>query len=528
MLKTYYYQDLEELGKDEEKRKSFLTLAVSAHRASGKHRIAADAESYYAKHNITIERFRKMLYSFSGKAYPDLFSANYKLSTLFFRRFVLQQVQFVLSNGVSFERPETAEALGKNFEDALQTLAKKAMVDGVAFGFWNVDHLEVFSFAETPIDAGFAPLWDEDDGTLKAGVRYWKINDTHRYTLYEPDGFTEYIQKQGEPIRVKQAKRHYKLTVERTDADGETIKGGEDYGGVLPIIPMYANDLHDSELVGVRPSIDCYDFVKSGLANDIDDASGFYWVLKNSGGMDDIDLAKFLDRLRTVRAAVVEGDDGAEAEAHTLDVPYQAREAMLNRLRNDLYEDFGLLDTEKIMSGNLTATAIRMGYQNQEDKCGDFEWHIRSFISQLFCLIGIDDNPTFTWNRIANQLEETQMVLMAANYLDDEAILNHLPWLTTEEVADILARRDAESLTRFGVTEDAAEETGADAPTVEEAVEAAEESAGKTLNGAQTQSLIGVIGQLAAGTITEGQAANIISISIGITKDEAYKIIRGE
>lgn len=69
---------------------------------------------------------------------------------------------------------------------------------------------------------------------------------------------------------------------------------------------------------------------------------------------------------------------------------------------------------------------------------------------------------------------------------------------------------------------------GANAPIVEKAVEAAEESAGKTLNGAQTQSLIGVIGQLAAGTITEGQAANIISISIGVTKEEAYKIIRGE
>lgn len=69
---------------------------------------------------------------------------------------------------------------------------------------------------------------------------------------------------------------------------------------------------------------------------------------------------------------------------------------------------------------------------------------------------------------------------------------------------------------------------GANAPIVEKAVEAAEESAGKTLNGAQTQSLIGVIGQLAAGTITEWQAANIISISIGVTKEEAYKIIRGE
>ena len=70
---AYYYQDLEELGQDEEKRKDFVTSVVSAHRASPKYKIALDAESYYAKHNLTIERFRKMLYTFSGKANPDLF-----------------------------------------------------------------------------------------------------------------------------------------------------------------------------------------------------------------------------------------------------------------------------------------------------------------------------------------------------------------------------------------------------------------------------------------------------------------------
>ena len=528
-----YYRDLLEIGQDEEKRKSFVQNVVTAHKASAAYRFAVTAEKYYAKHNTTIEHFRKLLYTFSGKAYPDLFSANYRLSTLFFRRFVLQQVQFVLSNGVSFEQPGTAERLGKDFENALQQLAKKAMVDGVGFGFFNHDRLEVFSFAETPTEAGFAPLYDDDYDELKAGVRFWRINDIRRYTLYETDGYTEYEQPKGQSLRVKTPKRHYVVTVERSEADGERVVGARDYGGKLPIIPMYANDLHTSELTGIRDSIDCYDFIKSGLANDIDDASGFYWVLKNTGGMDDIDLAKFLERLRRVKATVVDGDDGADAEAHTLDVPYQAREAMLNRLRHDLYEDFGLVDLEKMMSGNLTATAIRMGYQTQEDKCGDFEWQIRSFISRLFDLLGIKDSPAFTWNRIANQSEETNMVLAAANYLDDETVLRHLPWLTTEEVTEILARRDAESAARFDLNDEAAEGAesgagGADAPTVEQAVEAAEESAGKTLNGAQTQSLIGVIGQLAAGTITEGQAANIIAISIGVTKEEAYKIIRGE
>lgn len=455
------YQDLVALGENETERMAFIRGAVRDHINSSDYAIATAAEAYYAKRNPTIEKFQKFLYTANGQAYPDLFSANYKLKTLFFRRFVIQQTQYVLSNGVTFEQDSTKSLLGNTFDSRLSQLAKKSMVDKVAFGFWNNDHLEVFSYVDTPNEPGFAPLYDEEDGFLKAGIRYWTLDgtETKRYTLYEMDGYTEYIETKKDGIRVRQEKRPYLLSVRTSQVDGETVEGGDNYPG-FPIIPMYANDLRESEIIGIRESIDCYDFVKSGLANEIDDTSGIYWVLKNSGGMDDVDIARFLDRMRTLRASVVDSDDGGGAEAHTLDVPYQAREAMLQRLRSDLYEDFQLVDMEKIMSGNLTATAIRMGYQSQDDKCGDFEYCIRDFIGKLLELLGIDDTPSFQWNRIANQLEETQMVLMAATYLDDEAVLRHMPWLTPEEVDEILKRRDAEDMERLDVVEsEQAEET---------------------------------------------------------------------
>lgn len=51
---------------------------------------------------------------------------------------------------------------------------------------------------------------------------------------------------------------------------------------------------------------------------------------------------------------------------------------------------------------------------------------------------------------------------------------------------------------------------------------------GKSLNGAQTQSLIAIMAQYSSGNITEGQAINLISTAIGITKEEARKLINGE
>ena len=48
------------------------------------------------------------------------------------------------------------------------------------------------------------------------------------------------------------------------------------------------------------------------------------------------------------------------------------------------------------------------------------------------------------------------------------------------------------------------------------------------LNGAQTQSLLGIMSQYTGGVITEGQAIKLMSASIGIDSNEARKILNGE
>ena len=40
------------------------------------------------------------------------------------------------------------------------------------------------------------------------------------------------------------------------------------------------------------------------------------------------------------------------------------------------------------------------------------------------------------------------MVLMAAAYLDDETVLNKLPWLTPDEVEKIMQRRENADISR--------------------------------------------------------------------------------
>lgn len=441
------YQNLAAISESESKVKKFVFDVIAEHKESAAYKTASVAEKYYAKKNVTIMAFQKMLYNMHGQEVPDMWSANYKLRTHFFRRFVTQQVQYVLSNGVTFQKKDTKDKLGKKFDTQMQKAAKKAMVDHVSFLFWNLDHVEVFSFADTPTDPGFAPLYDEDTGALRAGVRYWHPDEkTTRATLYEENGYTEY-KKEDDAISIVAEKRSYKKTTISSKADGVSGERNENYSA-FPIVPLYANDLHESELEGHRESIDCYDYIKSGMANDIDDTSGFYWVLKNSGGMDEVDLAKFRERMHTVKAALLD-DDNASAEAHTLEVPTEAREKMLEMLKQDLYQDFQIVNVEALSASAKTATEIRAAYQPMDDKCGDFEYCLIDAIHNVLALAGIEDEPSFHWNRIANQTEETNMVMSASAILGDELTLKKLPFLTPEEVEERLRDMGDEAMKRF-------------------------------------------------------------------------------
>lgn len=440
-MKTY--QDfLEVAEKSDRERMEFVLSAINNHKDSDLYKQAVIAKEYDAHRNVTIANFQKLLYTLNGKVIPDNYSPNYKLRSNFFANFITQETQYLLGNGVTLKKEENKAKLGAGFDTRLQDAAHDALVGGVSYGFWNLDHLEVFDVTE------FVPLLDEENGALRSGIRFWQVCTSKplRATLFEPDGFTQYIRRSGEEMMILEPKRGYVAVEATSEIDGTELLAYQNYPG-FPIIPMYGNRAKQSELVGQREAIDCYDLIKSGFANTVDDASVIYWTISNAGGMDEIDMARFKESMRRIGVGLVD-DDGAKAEAHTLTIPVEAREALLSRISDDLYRDFQMLDVTKLQGGQKTATEITAAYQPMDNKVDQFEYCVIDFLQALFKIVGIEDDPSFTRSKVTNQLEQTQMVLLAANYLDDETILNKLPWLTQEEVTEILKRKAAEDIER--------------------------------------------------------------------------------
>ena len=438
------YQDWLQIGDREQDRAAFVRSVISEHQGSDAYKTAVIGNDYDRQQNTTITHYRKTLYDMAGRAYDDAYSANYKIPSNFFHRFVVQEAQTLLGNGVTWES-KAGEKLGEDFDTRLVEAAQAALVEGCAFGFFNLDHVEIFRLTE------FAPLYDEETGALMAGVRFWQIDSSRplRATLYTVDGYTDYLwdnkntpddkwQKIEDGVYMRQPNA-YRVTIVQSEADGAEILNMENYPG-FPIVPLWGNQARQSEIVGIRPGIDAYDLIKSGFANDLDNAQ-MYWILHNAGGMDDADLSQFLDRLKTVHAAVVDDDAGTGVDAHTVEIPSVAREAMLDRLRADLYEDYMALDTKNIAGGAVTATQIQAAYEAFDAKLTVLEYCVIDFIKGLLNIAGVQDKPTFTRSRIINTSEEIQSVMLAASNLPEEYV--------TEKVLTLLGDGDkAEKLLR--------------------------------------------------------------------------------
>lgn len=405
---------------------------------------------YYEGENPTINRYEKIIYDLQGKAHVDMWTANHKIASRFFGFNVDQTNSYLLGNGVTFKNDTTKKKLetqNYKFDNQIQLAGQYSLIGGVSFGFWNLDHIEVFQVTE------FVPLLNEENGALQAGIRFWQIDDSKplRATLYEMDGYTDYIKRNGEDMVVMNAKRPYKQLVRQSEVDGTEIYGGENYPS-FPIVPLQNNAKNKSELCGKRNTIDALDLANSGMVNNVDEGNLIYWVLQNAGGMDDLDDQRFLERIKTLH--VVHTDDGVTAEPHTIEAPFTGTQTAVDMLYKQLYTDFQCFDASAVSAGNQTATAIKASYVPLDLKCDKFERKVTKFINGILALAGIEDEPAYTRNQIINKQEEMQTVLMAAQYFDDEYITKKtLTILGDIDMYDeIMKRKEEDTLNRFSVT----------------------------------------------------------------------------
>ena len=395
-----------------------------------------------------------------GRLVKDDWSPNFKMPSNFYHALTVQRDMFLLGNGVNWsgrtltvddsypgairkwvwddtnsDKPTghyewqvtidvgTSDRLGKSFDSELVNGGKMAMDGAVSFGFWNVNHIEFFRVGDSVGNPAFVPIWDRFNGDmLMAGIRFWYIQtDTNQKTLYatlyEIDGLTEYIWDNGNGT-IREPKRPYIQSYQENDAEGRNNVRYSNYKR-LPIIPLWANKQHVSEIERLRRHIDVYDLNLNGIANDLSDEI-IFWILQGAAGFDDIETMQFINKIRSQHVADIPPD--SEVQPVPVNPPIEGKSALLSRLEHDIYRIFSALNIDEIKGGAITATQIRAAYEDFNHVTDDYETQVSKFLDSLLELIGVEDTPTFTRSLLINVEETSSIVLQSAQHLSDEYV----------------------------------------------------------------------------------------------------------
>jgi hypothetical protein len=191
------------------------------------------------------------------------------------------------------------------------------------------------------------------------------------------------------------------------------------------------------------------DLMLSGLVNNVDGGEIIYWLVKNSGGMDQPSMNRLLQTLRTAHIASVDSED--DITAHSPVVHFEASKEALEQLRRQIFDNQMGLDVRNISGGAATATQIKAAYEPLNTKADLVEFNITEFIHGILAVLGIDDNPSYTRSYIVNQQEMIQTIVAAGADLPQEyktrKILEVLGDI--DRADEVLALLTAEDANRF-------------------------------------------------------------------------------
>lgn len=438
------YSDLQACGNDEEKRKQFVLNAINEHKTSPEYKTALTAHEYYKRRNPDIAQLEKIIYDMKGMAHKDLVSPNHKLRNGYYPSIINQTVSHLLANGVGFSDPEVKKKFGRNFDGVLRKMAVDAKNSGVSYGFYNGEKVIHFPFLE------FKAVPDDRTGAIVSGVRFTQIDDKKPLiaTLYEPDGYTEYTRYKND-FEVTKPKTAY--IVNKVSNAVEGVYGvHEGNFSRLPVYPLY-NVSHQSEIIGNQETLTAIDMVNSQLVNNISQGELVYWILKNYGGMDDLDDSNFIINL--LKTHVIHVDGEGDASPHQIETPFEANEAAAVRLKRLLFESMGAVDTEALKSGNLTATAINAAFHDMRLNSANMEYEVIEFIQGICRIAGLPEDVvlSFTYFETVNETEAIQNVISAAPFIGDETATRKICEVLgiSDDFENIQKNKSTESLRNF-------------------------------------------------------------------------------
>lgn len=362
---------------------------IGEDKSSPKKRLASIGQKYYeAEHDIL--QYRMFYFNADGNLVEDTTRSNIKISHPFFTELVDQAVQYMLSNKdgmIRSDDPKLQERLDDYFGDdficELYDVLTGTMSKGFEYmyaymnkdgklSFECADSLGVVEVRAKETDDGceYVIYWYVDriakENKLIKRIQVWDKNQTTFY-VQESDG--KLIRDDSEPINPRPHVIYTK--------DGDDSVYYDNFG----FIPFFRLDNNRKQWSGLKPIkalIDDYDLMSCGLSNNLADFDHPLHVVKGFQG-DNLDELQV--NLKTKKMIGV--DDTGGVEVHTVDIPYQARQAKMAEDEKNIYR-FGMgFNSAQLGDGNVTNVVIKSRYALLDLKCNKLEIRMKQFLKKI-------------------------------------------------------------------------------------------------------------------------------------------------
>ena len=404
---------------------------------------------YNAKHDI-LNKTRKIINEYGELSRLSNVSNN-KLVHPFYRDLVDQKIQYILGKPFSFkiqdnvrdENKKKFDELESFFDndvrDVIRLIAKEAMIKGIGWIYFHYDSQGEICLDVIPSE-NLIPIWSDSrkrklDGMIRIlDIDYYQsktkvIKTLIEYWSNEGKSIFEYRRDIAQPDR--------KLEVINYSSHDFTIDDQPQKWGRIPFVPVKYNDEEMPMLNYVKPLIDYIDTLMSDTADIVKDSPDSILVVKNYDGQD---LGHFRRNLASYRTVKVSGDGGLEQL--TIPVDTQAAQFLLESTRSDIFTHGRGVDTQKIVTSNVSEKTLRHAYTQMDLDASSLENQLNKSLKDLLFFVGQaigedfkNENIQIIFNKDILITEDAaiEMCLKNSGLLSKQTVLANNPWVDNVE-----------------------------------------------------------------------------------------------
>ena len=409
---------------------------VEARRKSEKFKYFVYGENYYVARNDYIRNRKKEVFLEGVGPITNPFQANYKSASSIFKKIVDQKVSYLLGNGVNFIDEKLRDDIDNYFEytfdDFIEEIGIEASKKAEAwvYAFREDNKLK---FTSIPSEQ-CTPIYDERN-RLAGMIRQYIVGDKTVRLVFDKEKITRY-EKRSDEKEYKQigVYGHYS---DISYFNGEKVDEEYHSFGRVPFIPLLNNREMISDLYRIKNDIDIYDCTKSDFANNVDDFQEAFITFKGYTG-DMKHAEKLLRQIKQAKTIPISKDGAVDIKQ--LEIPTNARETLLDRLKKDIYQDAMAVDTSILSGGSITNVVIQAMFADLDLKADQFENEVVKFLYKLVEFInGVDSKQydhtaKFDRSLIMNRTEEAETILkMQGTTISSQTTRELLPYEIDEE-----------------------------------------------------------------------------------------------